>query len=732
MGSARSSSEIIAQWQPPLEEHRNGQILGYVIRYKLSGYNESPWTTVEVPNEAQRNFLIQDLITWKDYIVQIAAYNNMGVGVYTESARIKTKEGIPEAAPTDVRVTVINSTAVVVSWKPPNPQQINGINQGYKIQASRYNSNDSPKKINTITVKVAPNLINPLEDQNCTLGSLKKFTQYNITVLCFTHPGDGVKSNPVLVKTLEDVPEEVSSLQFIGVSDRELTLQWTPPAEINGILTGYQVKYRMKESTDSKTVNLTTDESNLHVTQLKALTHYWFEVVAWTAKGAGKPKTALIQSGIEPVLPEPPVTLALSNIEAFSVVVQFTPGFDGNSSITKWIVEAQTARNDQWFKIYEASEPDASTLTVNGENFLLLNGNKIHEFFYRSTGLSPYTQYKLRIISRNIVGDSEPSEPTKDFQTLQAKPKHAPYNVTVRAMSSSELRVRWIPLQQAEWFGNPKGYNITYRIVGDTRGDNNDSVNILIEDSTSNSYILKSLEEWSLYEIVVTACNEVGPSVESPPALERTREAVPSSGPLRVEANATSSTTIVVKWSEVPKKAQNGQIEGYKIFYGAPGTSGIPVLQKTISNNKTFTTTLTELKKFVIYHIQVLAYTRLGDGSLSMPPIRTQTFEDSPGIPSNVSFPDVSFTTGTVAYTIYDDVFISNESYILARIIWDVPEESNGEILAYKVTYSLNESIKLDYSREFSPLDRTYRASNLLAEHFYRRVLINTKMNWET
>ena len=50
----------------------------------------------------------------------------------------------------------------------------------------------------------------------------------------------------------------------------------------------------------------------------------------------------------------------------------------------------------------------------------------------------------------NIVGESGPSEPTKDFQTLQARPKHAPYNVTVRAMSSSELRVRWIPLQQTE------------------------------------------------------------------------------------------------------------------------------------------------------------------------------------------------------------------------------------------------------------------------------------------
>lgn len=288
-------------------------------------------------------------------------------------------------------------------------------------------------------------------------------------------------------------------------------------------------------------------------------------------------------------------------------------------------------------------------------------------------------------------------------------------------MSSSELRVRWIPLQQAEWFGNPKGYNICYRIIEDSKTNSNNSVNVLIEDSTSNSYILKNLEEWSLYEIVVTACNEVGPSVESPPALERTREAVPSSGPLRVDANATSSTTIVVRWSEVPKKAQNGQIEGFKVFYGAPGTSGIPVLQKTIGNNKTFTTTLTELKKFVIYHIQVLAYTRLGDGSLSMPPIRTQTEEDSPGIPSNVSFPDVSFTTGKVfKFPCHNSQFYISCTLLSARIIWDVPEESNGEILAYKVTYSLNDSNKLDYSREFSPLDRTYRASNLLAERFYK------------
>jgi protein sidekick len=65
VGSARSSSEIITQWQPPLEEHRNGLILGYIIRYRLFGYNASPWTHQNITNEAQRNYLIQELITWK-------------------------------------------------------------------------------------------------------------------------------------------------------------------------------------------------------------------------------------------------------------------------------------------------------------------------------------------------------------------------------------------------------------------------------------------------------------------------------------------------------------------------------------------------------------------------------------------------------------------------------------------------------------------------------------------
>ena len=43
VGSPRSSTEIMIQWEPPQEEERNGVIMGYMVRYKLWGYKDAQW-----------------------------------------------------------------------------------------------------------------------------------------------------------------------------------------------------------------------------------------------------------------------------------------------------------------------------------------------------------------------------------------------------------------------------------------------------------------------------------------------------------------------------------------------------------------------------------------------------------------------------------------------------------------------------------------------------------------
>ena len=82
-----------------------------------------------------------------------------------------------------------------------------------------------------------------------------------------------------------------------------------------------------------------------------------------------------------------------------------------------------------------------------------------------------------------------------------------------------------------------------------------------------------------------------------------------------------------------------------------------------------------------------------------------------PGFPSNVSFPDVSFTS--------------------ARVIWDVPSEPNGEILAYRVTYFIDSTQATNMSKEFLPSDRTYRVTNLESEQFYMfHIAAKTSLGW--
>lgn len=72
---------------------------------------------------------------------------------------------------------------------------------------------------------------------------LKKYTEYITSVLCYTNPGDGPPSTLVTVRTEEDIPGPVKNLRVSNVQAMSLTLEWDPPMEANGILTGKCVRY---------------------------------------------------------------------------------------------------------------------------------------------------------------------------------------------------------------------------------------------------------------------------------------------------------------------------------------------------------------------------------------------------------------------------------------------------------------------------------------------------------
>ncbi|TMS15293.1 Protein sidekick-2 [Larimichthys crocea] len=454
IASGRTNQSIMIQWQPPPESHQNGPLQGYIIRYCLSGLPVD-CQMKNITNPDQTSLLLEDLIIWTNYEIEVAAYNGAGRGTYSHKVTEWTLQGVPTVPPGNVQGESVNSTTVRFTWSAPSPQFINGINQGYKLLAWE------PNRANEVTiVTVRPNFQDSVHVGYIT--GLKKFTEYYSSVLCFTTPGDGPRSPPQRLRTHEDTPGAVGHLSFTDILDTSLKVSWKEPQEKNGVLTGYRISWEEFNRTNTRVThylpNLTQEYK---VTGLTALTTYTIQVAAMTSKGQGQLSASTISSGVPPELPGPPTNLAISNIGPRSVTLQFKPGYDGKTSISRWKVEAQIGiigENEEWLMVHQLSnEPDARSLEV--------------------LDLNPYTFYRFRMRQVNIVGTSPPSQPSRKIETLQAPPDISPANVTLRtampssgptnvsafATTSSSILVRWGEVLEADRNGLILGYKVVYK-----------------------------------------------------------------------------------------------------------------------------------------------------------------------------------------------------------------------------------------------------------------------------
>ncbi|XP_077774862.1 protein sidekick-1 isoform X5 [Podarcis muralis] len=685
VASGRTNQSIMVQWQPPPESEHNGVLHGYILRYRLAGlpgeYQYKNITSAEI------NYcLIKDLIIWTQYEIQVASYNGAGLGAFSRAVTEYTLQGVPTAPPQNIQAEAVNSTTIQFFWNPPPQQFINGINQGYKLLAWPV---DAPETVTAVTITPDFHGVH-----SGYITNLKKFTAYYTSVLCFTTPGDGPRSSPQLLKTHEDKPGAVGHLSFTEILDTSLKVSWQEPVEKNGIITGYQISwevYSRNESRLARTLANTTLEYK--ITGLSSLTTYTIEVAAETSKGTGMVTSSTISSGVPPELPGAPSNLVISNISPRSATLQFRPGYDGKTSVSKWIVEGQVGvigEEEEWITLCEVEkESDAQMLEI--------------------PNLTPYTHYRFRMRQVNVVGQSPLSQPSRVIQTLQAPPDVAPGSVTVRTASETSLWVRWVPLPDSQYNGNPEsvGYRIKYWCV-DVQPL---ILTKVINDRLEREHTIEDLEEWTEYELQIQAFNAIGAGPWSEVMRGRTRESVPSAPPENVSAEAVSSTQILLTWAAVPEPEQNGLILGYKILF-KPKDVESKLSSQVVRGNHTLSILLAGLRKYVLYEIQVLAFTRIGDGIPSSPPVIERTKDDAPGSPVRMVFPEVKLTS--------------------VRIVWQPPEEPNGIILGYQIAYRLATSSPNKFTTvEVGSTVRQFVATDLLPESAYIfRASAKTRQGW--
>lgn len=119
------------------------------------------------------------------------------------------------------------------SKQPPEEQEQNGELLGYKIF---FRSEKDPEGTEEIEVVGAGTT-------SYELLYLDMYTRYIITILCFNPAGDGPKSDPVYVRTLQDLPGPVANLSFTDITMNSLKVVWDSPARPNGEIVGYLVTY---------------------------------------------------------------------------------------------------------------------------------------------------------------------------------------------------------------------------------------------------------------------------------------------------------------------------------------------------------------------------------------------------------------------------------------------------------------------------------------------------------
>ncbi|XP_055975300.1 cell adhesion molecule DSCAM isoform X1 [Sorex fumeus] len=372
--------------------------------------------------------------------------------------------------------------------------------------------------------------------------------------------------------------------------------------------------------------------------------------------------------------PDPP-EIEIKDVRARTITLRWTMGFDGNSPITGYDIECKN-KSDSWDSAQRTKDvsPQLNSATI--------------------IDIHPSSTYSIRMYAKNRIGKSEPSNELS-ITADEAAPDGPPQEVHLEPISSQSIRVTWKAPKKHLQNGIIRGYQIGYREYS-TGG--NFQFNIVSIDTTGDSeiYTLDNLNKFTQYGLVVQACNRAGTGPSSQEIITTTLEDVPSYPPENVQAIATSPESISISWSTLSKEALNGILQGFRVIYWANLMDG------ELGEIKNVTTTqpsleLDGLEKYTNYSVQVLAFTRAGDGVRSEQ-IFTRTKEDVPGPPAGVKAAAASASM----------VFVS----------WLPPLKLNGIIRKYTVFCSHPYPTVIS-EFEASPDSFSYRIPNLSRNRQY-------------
>ncbi|KAM7082310.1 neurofascin isoform 3-T3 [Ciconia maguari] len=280
-GTQKNNMEIT--WTPLNATQAYGPNLRYIVRWRRrdprgSWYNE----TVKTPRHVVWNTPI-----YVPYEIKVQAENDFGRAPEPDTVIGYSGEDYPKAAPTDVRIRVLNSTAIALTWTRVHLDTIQGQLKEYRAYFWR----DSSLLKNLWVSKKRQYVSFPGDRNRGIVSRLFPYSNYKLEMVVTNGRGDGPRSEVKEFPTPEGVPSSPRYLRIRQPNLESINLEWDHPEHPNGVLTGYNLRYQaFNGSKTGRTLveNFSPNQTRFTLQRTDPISRYRFFLRARTQVGEGE------------------------------------------------------------------------------------------------------------------------------------------------------------------------------------------------------------------------------------------------------------------------------------------------------------------------------------------------------------------------------------------------------------------------------------------------------------
>ncbi|XP_075631914.1 neurofascin isoform X6 [Balearica regulorum gibbericeps] len=280
-GTQKNNMEIT--WTPLNATQAYGPNLRYIVRWRRrdprgSWYNE----TVKTPRHVVWNTPV-----YVPYEIKVQAENDFGRAPEPDTVIGYSGEDYPKAAPTDVRIRVLNSTAIALTWTRVHLDTIQGQLKEYRAYFWR----DSSLLKNLWVSKKRQYVSFPGDRNRGIVSRLFPYSNYKLEMVVTNGRGDGPRSEVKEFPTPEGVPSSPRYLRIRQPNLESINLEWDHPEHPNGVLTGYNLRYQaFNGSKTGRTLveNFSPNQTRFTLQRTDPISRYRFFLRARTQVGEGE------------------------------------------------------------------------------------------------------------------------------------------------------------------------------------------------------------------------------------------------------------------------------------------------------------------------------------------------------------------------------------------------------------------------------------------------------------